>query len=266
MVAEQAEVLGGMAAALEAMPEAKEPVYVCAVCQDSQDGFYFVVDGQGNRFARRCPCRVPSTAARMTRIGVPARNAECTMDSLAVLGRDRSVALAALAARSFCREFPVGTAGKGLLLVGPCGTGKTHLATGMLRELVCGRGASGRFCDFRELFARLRRTYSKDAQEDERAVLAELFAADVVVIDDLGAGRVTDWSYDVAQSVINELYGRRGAVVLTTNLPNLPQGERLPGGAETLGDRIGQRSWSRLQEICRVMPMDGADFRVGHGR
>ena len=200
-------------------------------------------------------------------MGVPARNVECTIDSLSAEGRGRSIAAAEVMARAFVDEYPVGTAGRGLLLCGPCGTGKTHLATGILHELVLRRGVSGRFCDFRDLFARLKRTYGNDAREEERDVLAEVLSADVVVLDDLGAGRVTEWSFDIAQTVINELYERQRTVVITTNLANLPQGAQLEGPRlamreETLGDRIGTRAFSRLQEMCRELTMEGDDFRL----
>ena len=79
------------------------------------------------------------------------------------------------------------TAGKGLLFTGSIGVGKTHLAVGVLRRLVQERGVRGLFCDYRELLKSIQNSYNPQVQTTELELLKPVFAAEVLVLDDLGA-------------------------------------------------------------------------------
>ena len=98
----------------------------------------------------------------------------------------------------------------------------------------------------------------------EGDLFEELKRVDVLVLDELGASRITDWSYDVVASMIGARYNSGRLTLVTSNYANLGVGEgALRGGVreETLGDRVGARIWSRLQDMTRTVEMVGADYR-----
>ena len=101
----------------------------------------------------------------------------------------------------------------------------------------------------------------------ERETLKPILEVDVLVLDELGAAKVTDWGADAIARVINARYNDNRTTIVTTNFDNLPPAaatERdtfAPMRRETLGDRIGERMRSRLQEMCVVIEMKGNDFR-----
>jgi DNA replication protein DnaC len=121
--------------------------------------------------------------------------------------------------------------------------------------------------DLRELLDRLRSSYDERATENQAQIMRPIFAADLVVIDELGAARPTDWIFETQELLIGGLYNRMVPTVVTTNLPNLAAGAAAASGyeraarPETLGDRIGMRMFSRLQEMCRTVTMNGPDWR-----
>jgi DNA replication protein DnaC len=169
-------------------------------------------------------------------------------------------------ARRFVESYPLETAGTGLLLTGSIGVGKTHLAVGILQSLVAERGATGLFYDYRDLLKQVQNSYNATVRETELEVLRPVFEAEVLVLDELGAAKPTDWVWDTVAHILNTRYNDRRTTIITTNYANLgPLGtETGPRGLmreETLGDRIGERMRSRLQEMCVVVEMQGEDFR-----
>ncbi len=233
-----------------------------------------VVQQDGRQFVQPCECRIADRAARMlVRARIPRRYEECTLDNYDLFpGASRSLAAAHRSARKFVESYPLGNQGSGLLLTGSIGVGKTHLAVGILRELVTTRGATGLFYDYRELLKQVQNSYNKQVSATELEVLAPVFNAEVLVLDELGASKPSDWVWDTVAQILNTRYNDKRTTIITTNYANLPP----LGGAEgtsamaqarnaareeTLGDRIGERMRSRLQEMCVVVEMQGEDFR-----
>ena len=223
----------------------------------------------GLRAVQDCACRV--VERRMRRLNaarIPERHRECTLENFStkIGGVHKSLAEARLKATGFVRAYPAETFGNGLLFVGPCGVGKTHLAVGILHSLIAERGVSGRFVDCKELLKEIQNSYSANNEKTERQVLRPALEAEILVLDELGAARRTDWVSDMIEHLLNMRYNDRKTTIITTNLPYASAG--VPGhGAkeaarqETLGDRIGERMLSRLGEMCVVVEMDGPDYR-----
>ena len=98
-------------------------------------------------------------------------------------------------------------------------------------------------------------------------LLDPVLTTEVLVLDDLGAQKPTDWAWDNVALILNARYNNKLTTIVTTNYPDLP-----PGGGGltdveraarelTLGDRIGERMRSRLAEMCIRVEMTGKDFR-----
>jgi DNA replication protein DnaC len=205
---------------------------------------------------------------------IPRRYEHCELASYTTdfPGANPSLAEAHFIASNFVKEYgPHGE--RGLLIIGEIGTGKTHLAVGVLKELV-NRGYSSIFYDYRELLKQIQNSYNATVQTTELDVLRPVFEADVLVLDELGAVKPSEWVWDTVSLILNTRYNNKRTTIITTNFPDLKARERPANAAgrsleegryaaekETLGDRITDRMYSRLHEMCRVVPLSGVDFR-----
>ncbi len=153
--------------------------------------------------------------------------------------------------RSDAREFPAGDPG----------TGKSHLAVAALLALI----------DYQNLFEQIKAGYDPSSGSSNREAFRSALDTEILLLDDLGAHRVTDWVEDTVTSIITYRCNHRKALIATTNLPDPDAGslvvERGVGGKveyrTTLSERIGSRARSRLFEMCRVFKMSQvADFRL----
>jgi DNA replication protein DnaC len=151
-----------------------------------------------------------------------------------------------------------------LLLAGEPGTGKTHLAVAALRLLLA-RGHEGIFFDYQNLLERIRAGYSETLGTSNREAYRIALDTEILLLDDLGAHRVTDWVEDTVTAIVTYRYNHKKPLIATTNLPD-PDIGALPGSKTyrtTLEDRVGERARSRLFEMCRVIRMPNvADFRI----
>jgi DNA replication protein DnaC len=223
----------------------------------------------GTHAAEPCDCRFEQRIARLLELAsIPPRYQHCSFESYEphFTGADSSLTAAHLAARRFVDGYPVTTEGQGLLLTGSIGVGKTHLAVGILQCLVVEKGVRGLFCDYRELLKEIQHSYNPQVLTTELDILRPVFEAEVLVLDELGASKPTDWVWDTVSLVLNSRYNNKLTTIVTTNFPNLPAGAPVDTldsvtRDRTLGDRIGERMRSRLAEMCVVIEMRGADFR-----
>ncbi len=241
---------------------------VCSICDGV--GLVRVVDEGGRWVSRPCECQeMEREQRRLAAAHIPQRYRDCTLDAFdpSYPRADDSLGRALLTARRFVDAYPVDTAGRGLLFVGTTGLGKTHLAVGVLQRLVRERGVRGLFCDYRELLKSIQNSYNPQVQTSELEVLKPVFAAEVLVLDDLGAQKPNEWVWDTVALILNTRYNDRQTTVITTNYPDLPAAggnltdiERA-AREPTLGDRIGDRMRSRLAEMCIRVEIRGDDFR-----
>ena len=178
-----------------------------------------------------------------------------------------SLAKAKLLVESFAREYPGGR-DRGLLLMGPCGVGKTHLAVAALAALVQ-RGHDGLFYDYRELLKTIQSSYNPVSQSSEMDVLDPVVKTEVLLLDDLGASKPSAWALDTVGYILNSRYNENRVTLLTTNYADrdpaapvrMPSGQTLARVEDSLADRVGQRIRSRLYEMCRTIELDASDYR-----
>jgi DNA replication protein DnaC len=165
-------------------------------------------------------------------------------------------------AKNYADNFTPEMKKPGLLLVGPTGTGKTHLAVAALRRLLA-RGFDGAFFDYQNLLERIYAGYSERLGTSEREAYRVALDSEILLLDDLGAHRINDWVEDTVTSIITFRYNHQKPLIATTNLADPDLGGMDNKERVTLEDRIGPRARSRLFEMCTVVPTWGAaDYRV----
>jgi DNA replication protein DnaC len=240
---------------------------VCIVCNGI--GLVRVVNEGGQWVSRPCECQeMVREERRLGAAHIPERYRGCSLDAYSIFREaDPSLARALRTARTFVEAYPVDTAGKGLLFTGSIGVGKTHLAVGVLQRLVQERGVRGLFCDYRELLKNIQNSYNPQVHTTELELLKPVFAAEVLVLDDMGAQKPNEWVWETVALILNSRYNDKLSTIITTNYPDLPPGNGAKTDPEraareqTLGDRIGERMRSRLAEMCVRVEMTGEDFR-----
>ena len=256
----------------------KAPVEVCPLCEGTGWKTVKAGDGRGgstnDRRVTRCDCRLRARGESLLAAArIPRRYEHCELSNFEFDGPYRSLAPARMAACKFVEEYPIDKTG--LLVIGTIGVGKTHLAVGMIKELVLGKGIACLFYDYRELLKQIQNSYNDSVKTTELDVLRPVFETEVLVLDELGAVRPTEWVWDTVSLILNTRYNDNRTTIITTNYPNLPERDRLGGHVsssspaaakyaaerETLGDRIGDRMRSRLLEMCRIVTMEGQDYR-----
>lgn len=215
-----------------------------------------VVDGKG---ARICECRRRDAhSLRLAKARIPRRYEKCHFNTYDHKLTD-SQKVALRLAGDFTQTFPA--VDQGLLFTGPVGVGKTHLAVSIAKGLT-ERGFTCLFYEFGSLLKEIQDSYNPNTRSSELAVLAPVLTAEVLILDELGASKPTDWVLDTMAHIINTRYNESRFTIFTTNFPD----ERTVSGKETLEDRIGVRVRSRIFEMCKTVKIEGEDYRRNFDR
>lgn len=230
-----------------------------------------------------CDCTVGDRHSRiLERARLPKRYQHCNFESFdtdldypgpEAKNWNRSLQQAKLEMQGFARNFPVGTE-HGLLLMGTCGVGKTHLAVAALEEIVL-RGHTGLFYDYRELLKQIQDSYNPESNSTEMSVLEPVLTTEVLLLDDLGSSKPSSWALETVGHILNTRYNEHRVTLLTTNFldvsaPAAPispvagtrsSTSRPTSAEDSLSDRVGERIRSRLYEMCRTVEISAPDYR-----
>ncbi len=245
-----------------------------AGCPECNGTGWKIVEREEISGAERCECvAVGRTERALDGADIPPLYGNASFDNF-LLPRDNPMAYRELtevffAVRGFARDFP-NSKKAGILLMGDPGTGKTHLAVAAFRAVIA-KGFEGLFFDYQNLLDRIRSGYDENSNSSDKEAYRVAMDKEVLLLDDLGAHRVTDWVEDTVTSIITYRCNNRKPLIATTNLIDADAGystyEKTGSGKvdhrTTLSERIGPRARSRLFEMCRVIKMPLIeDFRI----
>jgi DNA replication protein DnaC len=223
----------------------------CELCDDTR---WKPIEIDGERRVVRCDCWRDNVGhLRLAEANIPRRYQHCTITNFSAY--NESLERAADKARRIAEGFPA--VAKGLFLEGQPGVGKTHLAVAILKQIVQTTGARGLFYDTRDLLRVIRSTYDASIRTTELEILRPVMTCDLLVLDDLGAEKTSEWVEETMNLIVNTRYNERRLTVFTSNYPDIPD-ETEPN---SLLFRIGYRMRSRLHEMCEFEALDGADYR-----
>jgi DNA replication protein DnaC len=209
-----------------------------------------VVPGKG---ARVCECQKKNLHdILIAKSKVPKRYYSCHFQSYKASTQSQKEAFSY--ASKLAMEYPA--VERGLLLMGTVGVGKTHLAVSIIKGLT-ERGFSSLFYEFGTLLKEIQDSYNPNTKSSELKILSNVFDAEILVLDEIGASKPTDWVKDTMAHIINTRYNDRKLTIFTTNYMDGRKSDK----DETLEDRIGVRLRSRLFEMCRTVKIEGNDFR-----
>jgi DNA replication protein DnaC len=247
--------------------------WVCPRCRGAAG--VVAKDANGYEIFEECECVAARRRLELfnaARIG--RRYKDATLESFKpqnpaqILARER--------AQDFTLMYPA--VNRGYTFVGPVGTGKTHLVIGIFRKLTLEKGVPCRFVDYSHLVKDLRRSY--ETGEGESVHVVPLFNVEVLLIDELGRGRRTEWELTVLDDLISRRYNAGKITLCTTNFEvvedrgtavrkvlNAAHEARLKRSAtahafQSLQDRMDVRIFSRLSEMCEFVEVPGEDYRL----
>jgi DNA replication protein DnaC len=208
------------------------------------------IDDEDARGVRECTCRPQIVATRRSRAlsaVIPRRYQGVSFDRPPVTGMPGPQVDVV---RRYVRKLDARLGeGRGLWFFGDVGTGKTTLAMLVSREAL-DRGHSVAIYSLPRLLAEIRSTFDDDTPGAYTDFLTRLAEVDLLHIDDLGAEKTSPWVLEQLYSIVNDRYEAERAIVVTTNLDR-----------EALAEQIGERTVSRLEEMCDVCPLFGRDNR-----
>jgi DNA replication protein DnaC len=261
----------------------------CPLCGGR--GWVIEADG-GAGAARPCSCREQDLEQRLaTAAGVPPRYSHCKLASFLTSSQSPAMRARLMGARKAAQEYVdnfvqegVGFRQSGLLFMGPPGVGKTHLAAGVLAEIIERYRVRGRFVEFTALIHQIQATFDPGSPESKREILDPLVGAELLVLDELGAQQPTPWVRDILYLIINSRYTRRLPTLFTTNYllepPRAADGPpakiaSLDRGRDPeplavdesglLASRLPAMLVSRLYEMAQPVLLTGVeDFRREH--
>src|SRR5256885_9938157 len=222
----------------------------CPLCDDT--GWKPAEDNSGR--VVRCDCWRENLGRRhLSDANIPKRYQHCTLGNFTAYNEslDRAVAQA----KRVADAFPA--APQGLFLEGQPGVGKTHLAVAVLKQAIQTTGARGVFYDTRDLLRVIRSTYDPSTRTTELDILRPVMTAELLVLDDLGAEKTSEWVDETMNLIVNTRYNERRLTIFSSNYLDIPDDT----DPNSLLFRIGFRMRSRLHEMCEFIEMDGADYR-----
>jgi DNA replication protein DnaC len=232
-----------------------EPLEPTACPFGECDGSTWLLDEETN-VARPCRCRdqrIRQAASGGVGTGIGRRFLEVSFDREPIVSLDPVVLRQV---RTFVRSIDDNLeAGRGLWFDGPVGTGKTSLAI-LVAKAAKDAGRSYAVYPVPRLLAEIKRTFDRDASDTYMGFFRRLCTVDVLVLDDLGAEKQTEWVLEQLYSIVNERWQDRRSIVVTTNIPDAdPDGPAnlLKASARDLREASTRADGRDLEDLRRMV-------------
>jgi DNA replication protein DnaC len=221
------------------------------------DGSTWILDEETNR-TRPCSCRdqrVRQAVSGGVGTGIGRRFLEVSFDRQPVVSIEPALLRRVKAfTRAVERNLDQG---KGLWFDGPVGTGKTSLAI-LVAKAAKEAGRSFAVYPVPRLLAEIKRTFDRDSSDSYLGFFRRLCTVDLLVLDDLGAEKQTEWVLEQLYSIVNERWQDRRSIVVTTNIPDPDHeapGRMLRASVRELRDAAasGRVAGRDLEELGRLV-------------
>ncbi len=229
------------------------------------DGGVVRIEVDGVLRSGRCRCqKLPDRIALFNRSGITARHGNKDISNFQYVDRKHFQIITNISV--WLESFANRENEQGIIFHGGVGRGKTHLMVGLCKMLMFDYGIPVRFIEFSRLLGQLREGYSSGKSDE--MVLGHLIEVPVLAIDELGKGRLSEWEISIIDDIISRRYNALRPILGTTNYDwKEPSGNPTPNlmsqqFKQTLGDRIGSRAFSRLQETSLPFSISGSDYRT----
>jgi DNA replication protein DnaC len=246
-------------------------------CPRCNETGYTLVPSGGSQKAQVCSCRhLDARIALFNQVGIPAAVAKASFENFKIWAPDHQ--RAKFVAEEFARKFRKDEPTKGFLFYGRPGAGKTHLLVAALRYLALEKGVAAKYIEFMLLLSDIKAGFSENRGHMD--VLRSLITVPVLAIDELGKERGTEWERSMLDELISRRFNAGLATLFATNFfdkqGEMPTSREKPGSfvntkssdfardaeAMTLSQRVGDRIYSRLNEMCTFVKLDpGHDLR-----
>jgi DNA replication protein DnaC len=241
---------------------------VCTRCNGS--GYALVPTGETSK-AQVCSCgHLDERIGLFNEIGIPAAVATASFESFKG-GWSQDHQRAKAVAEDFARKFRPDVATRGFLLYGRPGAGKTHLLVATLRYLALEKGVPGKYVEFMLLLSDIRAGFN--ANRSHMEILRPLLSVPVLAIDELGKERGTEWERAMLDELVSRRFNSGLATLFATNYflderenpvkesPGMRVQTRssqfgVEAESMTLSRRVGDRIYSRLNEMCGFVKLD----------
>ncbi len=246
---------------------------VCPECEGR--GWIVSQDGSAGA-ARQCECKLLDQWSRLQdHAKIPPRYSGCSFRTFNVNADNAASRDQLLQAKTVSQRYvdaflssEGGFRESGLLFIGPPGTGKTHLAVAVLRELIDRFKVQGLFVDFTSLIHEIQNTFGPNSPASKQELLDPVIEAEVLILDELGAQKPSPWVNEILYLIMNARYTRRLPTLFTTNFrleapASSDHLDRVPDSRPNaaLSSRISPSLLSRLYEMARPIEIDVEDFR-----
>jgi len=242
----------------------------CFLCEECDGaGRVFHQDDRGVAFLSDCSfCFTLRKRLRLlSDSGIPGKFANATLEIYQPIGLHNKKALSRT--KNFLDDVKDAPQEphRGLLFMGGPGLGKTHLVVSILKQLILEAGVDGKFVDFFQLLSDIRHGYSHD--QSEMSLIEPYLKSRVLIIDELAKGRNNEWEQTILDQFISSRYNAADKITLfTTNytdqgmVPSDINGRTTSFPKQSLAEKVGERIFSRLTQMCDFIKMEGDDYRT----
>jgi len=226
--------------------------FVCPNC-DNNSGFIYHDDSVSI-------CPIKTSINLYNSANIPARFSKCrntTLDNGSWEIRERSIQDALEYSVKYIKEYPSLTPP---FFIGSPGLGKTHLSVSIISQLTLSLGVKCLFKQFRDLIADIKDLYIKN--DSEKDYIDNFSNYKVLVIDDLGSTRMSEWETSILDTIIATRYNANLHTIFSSNLSFLGSKTYKQTKEDMILDyKIGERNLSRIFEMCQMIELKGDDYR-----